>query len=182
MRAVFATLFAACIVGAGPAAADQTDPRLDALFEELRTGNGASAEATVERIEEIWRDSQSDTVDLLYVRAEAAATARQPDLAKVLLDHAIGLSPSFAQAYALRGAVRLQLDDQPGSIADFTRSVDLEPRQYEARIALAEIALAGGDKSGAYELLQKALEWNPHEPHARERARMLREDLNGQEI
>lgn len=180
MRMIFFALFAA--VAATPARADQTDSRLDALFEELRTGDGQGAEATVERIQEIWADSQSDTVDVLYARAEAAASAENYDLAGALLDHVLGLSPSFAQGYALRGAVRLSAEDAPGALADFTRAVELEPRQFEATIAIAEVMLAGGDKSGAYDMLQKALEWNPHEKHARDRARKLREELNGQEI
>jgi tetratricopeptide (TPR) repeat protein len=180
MRLMFLTILALAAVA--PARADQTDKRLDSLFEELRTGDGAGAEATVERIQEIWADSQSDTVDLLYQRAAAAAEAENFDLAGALLDHAIGLSPSFAQAYALRGAVRLSAEDQPGAIADFSRAIELEPRQFEATIALAEIMLAAGDKRGAYAMLQKALEWNPHEQHARDRAKKLREELNGQEI
>ena len=181
MRFGLFVLFLALMAPA-PAGADQTDSRLDALFEELRSGDGMGAEATVERIEEIWRDSQSDTVDVLYARAEAALAAGNIDLAGALLDHAIGLAPSFAQARALRGAVRLRGQDQPGSLADFTRALELEPRQFEVAIAIAEIMLAGGDKRGAYAMYQKALEWNPHEEHARERAKKLRDDLSGQEI
>ncbi len=181
MRAgLFSLIFALCAPAA--AFADQTDQRLDALFEELRTGDGGDADALVERIQDIWADSQSDTVDVLFERAISAADARQFDLAGALLDHAIGLAPSFAQGYALRGAVRLQADNQTGSITDFSRAIELEPRQFEARIALAEIMLAGGDKRGAYAMLQKALEWNPHEEHARERARKLRDQIDGQEI
>jgi tetratricopeptide (TPR) repeat protein len=180
MRLLLFALSAALVANA--ARADQTDGRLDALFEALRTGDGAGAEATVERIGAIWADSQSDTVDLLYARAEVAAAAEKFDLAGALLDHALGLSPSFAQGYALRGAVRLSSDDPPGALADFTRAVELEPRQFEASIAIAEIMLAGGDKRGAYAMLQKALEWNPHEEHARARAKKLREELSGQEI
>jgi tetratricopeptide (TPR) repeat protein len=167
---------------AGPAMADQTDPRLDVLFEELRTGDGSDAEGAVGRIQSIWADSQSDTVDLLVERATSAIEGDRFDLAAALLDHAIGLAPSFAQAYALRGSVRLSSDNAAGAIEDFTRAVDLETRHFDARIALAEIMLASGDKRGAYDMLQRALEWNPHEPHARNRARKLREELNGQEI
>ncbi len=181
MRAVLLALLMATASPAG-ALADQTDARLDPLFEELRTGDGSGAEATVARIQEIWADAESDTVDLLFRRANASAEAGQYDLAAALLDHAIGLSPSFAQAYALRGAVRLTTNDQAGSIADFSKAVELEPRQFDASIALAEIILASGDKRGAYDMLQKALEWNPHEEHARERAKKLRDELNGQEI
>jgi len=182
MRIAFIIALLTAISATVPALADQTDSRLDALFEELRAGNGDNAGSIVERIEEIWRDSQSDTVDVLYVRAEAAADAGAYDLAAALLDHAIGLSPSFAQAYALRGAVRLRNEDQVGSISDFSRTIELEPRQFEAKIALAEIMLAGGDKRGAYDMFQLALEWNPHEEHARDRAKKLRKDLSGQEI
>lgn len=181
MRAGFLSAILALGVP-GAAVADQTDPGLDALFDELRTGGAEDAEAIVEQIQAIWADSQSDTVDLLFERALAAASAQEFDLASALLDHAIGLAPSFAEAYALRGAVRLQAEDQTGSIADFSRAIELEPRQFEARIALAEVMLAGGDKKGAYDMLQAALEWNPHDEHARERARRLRDQLDGQEI
>jgi len=181
MRAGLISLIIALFVPTA-AFADQTDPRLDALFEELRTGDSGDADGAAERIQEIWADAQSDTVDILFERALSAADAGKLDLAGALLDHAIGLAPNFAQAYALRGAVRLRDGDQTGSITDFSRAVELEPRQFEARIALAEIMLGSGDKRGAYEMLQKALEWNPHEVHARERARELRDQLDGQEI
>lgn len=164
------------------ALADQTDPRLDVLFEDLRAGNAGNADEIVDRIEAIWADAQSDSVDILYSRAVSAIDAGKVDLAGALLDHAIGLSPNFAQAYALRGAVRLRAEDGNGAITDFSRAIDLEPRHFEARVALAEIMLAGGDKRGAYAMLQKALEWNPLDEHARSRARKLRDDLDGQEI
>jgi len=60
---------------AGEAAADQTDSRLDLLFEELRTGEAARAEENIARIIDIWSDAASDTVDILYARAEASMAA-----------------------------------------------------------------------------------------------------------
>ncbi|MDZ7627384.1 MAG: tetratricopeptide repeat protein [Parvularculaceae bacterium] len=180
-RLIFGFLAAASAV-CGSASADQTDQRLDALFEQLRSGEGNDAEAIAEEIDAIWTDSQSDTVDLLMNRALGSLEAQQFDLAEALLDHVAGLSPNFAQGFALRGAVRSANEDQVGAIADLSRAVELEPRHFEARIALAEIMLGGGDARGAYAMLQQALEWNPHEPHARERARALRQKLDGQEI
>ncbi len=162
--------------------ADQSDPRLDDLFAELRSGDALSAEETTDRILEIWADSQSDTVDILYMRALERADAGEPELAVALLDHVVGLSPHFAQGYALRGVVRLSLEDQAGAIADFSKALELEPRQFEVRIALAEILLANSQKRDAYDMLQKALEWNPHDAHALLRAKALREDFAGQEI
>jgi predicted Zn-dependent protease len=181
MRLFLLALFA--VLGAAPAAlADQTDPRLDSLFEELRSGDAYSAEETTGRILEIWADASSDTVDLLYTRAIESADAGAIDLAVALLDHVIGLAPNFAQGYAMRGAIRLSQDDQAGAVADFSKVIELEPRQFEVRIALAEILLSNEEKRDAYEMYQKALEWNPHDEHARQRARALRRDLDGQEI
>lgn len=179
------TLFCAILLGFTatlPAAADQTDPRLDGLFEELRVGDAIRAEENIARIIDIWSDSQSDTVDLLYARAELSANEGIFDLAHLLLDHVIGLAPNFAQGYALRGAVRLAQDDRAGAIEDFSKTLELEPRHFEVRTTLAEILLAGGDKYDAYDMFQKVLEWNPHDENARQRARVLRRELDGQEI
>jgi tetratricopeptide (TPR) repeat protein len=167
---------------ASTASADQTDPRLDALFEELRTGDAYSAEETTGRILDIWGDSQSDTVDILFARAVDSADNDDIDLALELLDHVVGLAPSFAQGFAMRGMLRLGRDDHSGAIADFSRALELEPRQFEVRIALAEILFANNEKRDAYDMFQKALEWNPHDDHARRRARALRRELDGQEI
>lgn len=181
MRLFLLTVFGLFALAA-PAFADQTDARLDALFQELRSGDALSAEETTDRILEIWADAQSDTVDLLYARALESADAGDLELASALLDHVTGLAPSFAQGFALRGVVALSLADQAGAIADFSRALELEPRQFEVRIALAEILLGNNEKRDAYEMFQKALEWNPHDEHARRRARALRNDLAGQEI
>lgn len=181
MRLFFFSVLA-ILSGMGAAWADQTDPRLDALFKELRDGQSLSIEETTGRILEIWADSPSDTVDLLYQRALASAEAGETDLALALFDHVVGLAPHFAQGYAMRGAVRLARDDRAGAISDFSRTIELEPRQFEVRIALAEILLSGGEKADAYRMFQKALEWNPHDEHAISRAKTLQEDLAGQEI
>lgn len=174
----------ACVTAGlfGSAAADQTDPRLDQLFEELRVGDALRAEENVGRIIEIWADAPSDTVDLLFARAELAAENGAFDLSLTLLDHIVGLAPNFAQGYALRGSVRLTQDDRVGAIQDFTRTLELEPRQFEVRSTLAELLLSGGEKRDAYEMFQKALEWNPHDENARQRSRVLRRELDGQEI
>jgi tetratricopeptide (TPR) repeat protein len=172
----------ALMFAASPVGADQTDPRLDVLFEELRTGDAIDAEETVGRILDIWARAQSDTVNLLYARALLSADEGAFDLALALLDHIVGLAPNFAQGYALRGAVQLSRGEPGEAIADFGKVLELEPRQFEVRIALAEILLNNGEKRDAYEMFQKALEWNPHDEHATMRARTLRRTLDGQEI
>lgn len=183
MRAFFFS-FAVLLMGALPvgAMADQTDPRLDGLFEELRTGEAIDSELTAARITEIWAQPQSQTVKILYDRAKASADAREYDLAKTLLDHAIGLSPNFAQSFALRGIVRLALKEEDEALDDFSKVLALEPRHFEVYVAIAELLLARREKEEAYAQLQKALEWNPHHEFARDRARALLREISSQEI
>lgn len=173
---------AVSLLAAQAAYSDQFDPRLDELFAELRTGDEDDAAQATERIFAIWSDAQSDTVDVLYARAELSANLGEFDVAGALLDHAIGLSPSFAQAYMLRGVVRLSAADREGAFEDFARAVELEPRHFEARVALAELAAGNGEKREAFDMLQTALELDPHHERARERARALRRELEGQGI
>lgn len=165
-----------------PAAADQTDPRLDVLFEELRAGDAIDAELTVGRIHEIWSTPASPTVGILYDRAKASADVQDLALARAILDHAIGLSPNFAQSFALRGIIKLAEDDVDSALVDFSRALELEPRQFEVRIAIAEILVARDNQQEAYAQLQRALEWNPHHEHARDRARALIRQISSQEI
>ena len=162
--------------------ADQTDPRLDHLFEELRTGDALSADETIDRIIGIWSDAQSDTVDLLYARAASSFANDQLDLAATLVNHVVGLAPNFAEGYALRAVIRMQSQNQAGAIADYSKVLELEPRHFGVRLALADFFLANGDKREAYDMFQKALEWNPHDERVRRQARALRRELDGQEI
>lgn len=165
----------------GPAHADQTDPALDDLFVALRAGDGIAAEETVGRILEIWAKSQSDTVNLLYERAFASATAGEYALALALSDHVVGLAPNFAQGYALRGVVKVRLGDIDGAESDFVKTLALEPRQFEAGVALADLQIAGGRPREAFKSIQDALRWNPHDRGALDRARSLRDILSRQD-
>lgn len=180
MRKVLAILFGLFLIS--PASADQTDLRLDLLFEELRTGDAVRAEENIARITEIWETSASDTVNLLYARAQEAQSLGQYDLGLALADHVVGLAPNFAEGYALRGALRLTQSDRPGAIEDFSKALALEPRHFEVRGVLAQILLANGELFDAYEMFQKVLEWNPHDENARRQSRVLRRDIDGQEI
>ena len=165
----------------GSAQADQTDARLDGLFDQLRRSDSVAADEIVGRILDIWSKPQSPTAGLLYDRAFTSASAGDYPLALELSDHIVGLAPSFAQGYALRGVIRARLGDADGAVADFQKTLSLEPRQFEARSALAEILAATGRHREAYDALQDALKWNPHDPAALQRARSLRDLLARQD-
>lgn len=121
-------------------------------------------------------------MDLIYARAMAAAEAGDDALAQALLDHALALTPHFAEAYVLRGVVRRADGDPEGAVDDLLRAVSLEPRHFIASRMLADLSLAKGDKRAAYDFLQQALKANPHDAGALAEARRLARDVEGQEI
>ena len=166
----------------GIAHADQTDPRLDELFDELRTGRAVNVDANVGRIQEIWADAASDTTDLLYLRALDRYNEGDYDTALQLLVYIHSLSPNFMQGYALSGYVRLSIGDQAAALSDFSRVLELEPRHFEVRSTLANLLMAAGETRDAFEMVQSALEWNPHDPDLQRLATQLREDITGQDI
>ncbi|MGF1543897.1 MAG: tetratricopeptide repeat protein [Parvularculaceae bacterium] len=165
-----------------PAHADHDDPSLDGLFDDLKRAEAADAPAIAARIDAIWADAPSDTVNVLYERAEASFEAGDADLARIVVDHALALGPGFAQGYALRAAIRLRIEDVSGAVEDLERAIDIEPRHYPARIVLGEILADGGEPEAAFDMLQEALLWNPHAERARDAARRIRRELDGQEI
>ncbi|MBY0422615.1 MAG: tetratricopeptide repeat protein [Parvularculaceae bacterium] len=171
----------AVFASATTARADQTDPLLDDLFATLRASDGVAAGETVGRILDVWSKSQSDTVNLLDERAFASATDGDYPLALALSDHVVGLAPHFAQGYALRGVVKARLGDAEGAEKDFRKTLLLEPRQFEASVALADLLLASGRTRDAFQLLQDALKWNPHDRTALDRARAVRDLLARQD-
>ena len=178
----FVALVVGLSLGFTAALADQTDPSLDALFQELRDGTVIDAERTTERIVEIWARPANAVSAVLYERAELAFFGGDLDLAAVLADHMTGLSPNFAQGWVLRGSIDQAAGRLQGAIDAYTRAVELEPRHFLAHAALAEMLSASGNTRAAFDTYQRALEWNPHLEEAREEAARLRRKLTGQEI
>jgi predicted Zn-dependent protease len=164
------------------ALADQTDPALDALFLELRDGSVIDADETTNRIVEIWAQSVSPTASLLYQRAELAYDNGDLDLAQILLTHATGLAPNFAQGWALSGMVARQQGDPERALRAYDKVLALEPRHFIVRLQLADMLLSSGEDRAAYDMLQEVLKWNPHLDSAREQAARLRNRLSGEAI
>ncbi|MCI5047003.1 MAG: hypothetical protein MRY59_05850 [Aquisalinus sp.] len=162
--------------------ADQNDPSLDALFQELRDGTALDAEETSQRILEIWSTASSPTVTLLYQRAYEAAMASDMDVARELTAHVTGLAPNFAQGWVLQATVYLNLEQYELAYDGYQKALELEPRHFIATTDLADILKANGEDRAAFDLYQQALKWNPHYAHARRQAAELRESLSGSEI
>ena len=132
MRLVLSALIA--VLSVSSAAADQTDPRLDALFDALRapSGTAAEAEATQDRIEAIWYAPPETGIGLLFDRAVEALNAENPGLALTLLAHVNGLAPSYAEGWVLSGHAHSRSGDTGAAARAYAEAVRLEPRHFTA--------------------------------------------------
>ena len=179
-------LAAICLLpwSAGSALADQTDPRLDALFAALRApdGTNADAEVTQGRIEEIWFAAPETGIGLLFDRAVIALNEREPGLALDLLSHLHGLAPSYAEGWVLAGHAHSAAGDTGAAARAYAEAVRLEPRHFTALARLGDLAVEAGDKRGALRRYREALLLNPHMTEVRARAEALRDEIGSREI
>lgn len=72
-------------------------------------------------------------------------------------DAIVALRPSEADAWQLRGTVRLKLGDEEGMLSDYVQALDLEPDNYDRLISIYEIMEENGYADEGLGLLEDAL-------------------------
>lgn len=148
------------------ARADQGDPRLNPLFDELAvTGSAERAAALEARIWTIWLEPPP---------GRGVATALQRGLRMMALgqghdamrafDEVVALAPDFAEGWNKRATVRYVLGDLAGSVEDIRRTLALEPRHFGALSGLGLIRLAQDRPSEALAAFEEALKIHPNLP------------------
>lgn len=160
---------------AAPAGADQTDPRLDALFETLQSGELSYAEAKglEQRIWSIWVDAESGSGDVMMKDGVQAMNDRAMDRAIDTFTALIDLDPDFAEAWNKRATVRYLIGDYAGSIEDIKRTLSLEPRHFGAMAGLGLCYDRLEEHDAARTAYRKALELNPYQASIEQRLEML---------
>ncbi len=171
------------LVIAWPAAADQTDPRLDALFARLKVASGGHEAATVSRlIWVIWTRSKSPTVDLLMERSGRAMKRGNHRAALGDLTVVVELAPGFAEGWNRRATLYYMMGSYQRSIEDVHQTLELEPRHFGALSGLGMIYRALEQPRKAINAFRRALATNPHLPRARTSLKKLLAELEGNRI
>ena len=156
---------------------------LKELYTQLSGARSAKdAEPIAEAIEETWRRSGSDTVDLLMTRVDAFVLAADLDLAMQVLDAVTELDPENAEAWHQRGIVHLMQNDTEQALADLKRAVAIDPNHYKALRDLGALLQQTGDQRGALDAYRKALVVNPFLEQARRAEEQLSHDVEGRDI
>lgn len=173
MRKIFLVGALLCFVVA-PASADQTDPRLEPLFNRLAAVRTLpDAEPLIAQIDAIWQSSGSDTVDLLMARAFTATQGEDFDTAMKLLDVVAEMKPLNSEIWYRRAGLLLLMDSQQEAAVDLARAIRLEPRHFRALALIARLADLAGNKPAAIAAYKKAASINPMLEAASRRATEL---------
>jgi tetratricopeptide (TPR) repeat protein len=162
------------------ARADQTDSRLEGLFEQLKdaqtTREGALLEAAVWQI---WSETEEDDAAFLYRRGLNAMSNDLPEDAIGFFSDAIKKAPEFAEAWNKRATVLYLMGDYQRSVADVEQTLALEPRHFGALAGLGLINLTLGRETAALRAFEAALKVHPQQPELRAKVKELRTKLGG---
>lgn len=165
----------AMLLMAGPARADQTDPRLDTLFAQLRAAPSAAAARPIEfAIVGIWFASGAPAIDSLMQLGEQALARGDLAGAIVVFDAVIRQRPTYAEGWNRRATAFYMLGAHDRAEADVNQTLELEPRHFGALAGLGLIAAARGQEDRALAAFERALAVNPHLLEIRTRVDALR--------
>lgn len=169
---------------APPAAqADQTDPRLDGLFEILKTTEDpVKAKLAEHQIWQAWLTSNDPTVTLLLMQGVSAMAKQDLKSALRIFTEVVEIAPGFAEGWNKRATVLYMLGAYPESIADIGRTLALEPRHFGALSGLGLCNVELQKDQAALDAFERALAVNPHMDGARTNAELLRQKIEGSRI
>jgi tetratricopeptide (TPR) repeat protein len=179
-RACLAIVLLACST---LALADQTDRRLDGLFEQLRTTADPELGAFLtSQIWGIWRHTDNEAAARLMEKSARAMALEQYDDALVALNEVVKKAPEYAEGWNTRATLLYLMGDYSASAVDVRRTLALEPRHFGAWSGLGLIYMHVGDERAALEAFAKALEWNPHLHGSRQNLELIKKHLQEQMI
>ncbi len=137
--------------------------QIDKLYAELaETETPAQAANVASRIELVWADSGSDTVNLLLKRAEQAMAEQDRERAAQHLDTALKLVPDFAEGWNRRAMLYLAESEPGRALEAINRALTVDPRHFQALYGLGMILERMNNNEAAYEAFSEALKVNPH--------------------
>lgn len=163
--------------------ADQTDPRLPGLFDELQNAASANQAALIEqRIWDIWHTAPDAELQELMLAGRQAMN--QADLLQALdiFDNMIELAPDYAEGWNKRATVNYLLRRLPESLSDIAETLKREPRHFGALAGRGLVHIQGNNLREAARAYEEVLKISPQNPGARSNLEAIRDALGERDI
>jgi tetratricopeptide (TPR) repeat protein len=147
------------------ALADQNDPRLPDLFDQLKVAENASDAGMIEiRIWDIWNEHADPEIAEMMFFALDELGGNQYGLALQSFTEIIELAPDFSEAWNMRATTHFLLGNYRESEQDIMRTLELEPNHFGALSGLGQVYVATEQFYDARAVLRRALLVNPTMP------------------
>jgi len=158
----------------------EREARLNDLFIELaEREDEESANLIAEEITAIWIDSGSASVNLLLRRGSDAAGKGDPKMARTMYNHAVDLSPEFAEAWARSARLALTQKDYNRALNESLKTLTLEPRHFYTLWTLGNTLEALNRSDEALEAYREANELYPELKVVKDRLGELEQQVDG---
>jgi tetratricopeptide (TPR) repeat protein len=158
--------------------ADQTDQRLIALFDELRSAQDARDASHIDAgIWAIWYETNDQQATEILEAATAFMTQGDYPAALRELDALVARNPEFAEGWNMRATVLYLNGDYQESLRDIDKTLSLEPRHFGALSGRGLCYLHLGELAEALKAFEAALQIHPWLPGARTHVERIRERL-----
>lgn len=154
--------------------------RLDDLFVKLaEREDEESANLVAEEIVAIWMESGSASVNLLLRRGSEASAKGDPDLARKMYNHAVDLSPDFAEAWARSARLALTQKQYNRALNESLKTLTLEPRHFYTLWTLGNVFEVLNRPDDALEAYREANRLYPELKVVKDRLKELETEVEG---
>ena len=166
-----------------PLSADQTDARLNLLFEQLKDVTEPIEAGPIERqIWTIWYETKDPEVEALMKTGVASMNSGQFSAALEAFDKIVVLAPKFAEGWNRRATLHYFMGSYEASLKDIAKTLELEPRHFGALSGRGLVYTKLDDLERALDSFEAALEVYPQMIGPRNNAEAIRKILKKREI
>jgi tetratricopeptide (TPR) repeat protein len=165
-----------------PAIADQSDPRLNGLFERLKGGGLGDARPTEQQIWSIWHEISDKQANLILQDGLMRMRTGELKTALRVFTQLVETDPDFAEGWNKRATVNYLLGNLHLSLADIERTLALEPRHFGALAGQGLVYIQLQDLEKAVKSFERAIEIHPNLSGPRQNLEAIKDVLKSREI
>jgi tetratricopeptide (TPR) repeat protein len=163
--------------------ADQNDPQLEELFQQLRNAPDEVAARQIERrIWALWVAHEDSNVNGLMEIGIGQMAYRNYPSALETFEEMVGLVPEFAEAWNKRATVHWLLGNYQDSLSDIDKTLALEPHHFGALSGRGQVYVDLEEWDLALKAFEDALEVYPQMVGPRLNSEAIRMMLEGRPI
>ena len=166
-----------------PVSADQSDERLDALFDQLALSEDPSSIRNTEnQIWQIWLEHPNGDLERLMEIGTQRMNSRRFPEALLIFSQITENFPRYAEGWNKRATLYYMLGSFEESIADIERTLELEPRHFGALSGLGLVYLQQDELGKARQAFEDLISVHPNSRNAQENLEYVLERMRTEVI